>query len=713
MIQIRSISQICQKAVLIAILFFVVCVIFPVQARADNLTLYYDGMNHTYVAPPISLQINGQELAGLPMPPVIIDDRTFVPVREVFEALGAVVIWQATTNEIYIGYEGKLIILQIDNLAANIDGSQLIMDVSPKIINDKTMIPLRFASEGLGLDVGWDPTLRIASVSKKLPTISAPPTAPPPMALPQAPSDSPDTPRDISEGKIPVLSYPETQITGITIPNDGLSVFSITATGPISKVDTFPLFGNRIVLDFYNAEMAASKTSWPVDSAIIERIRMAQNQTEPEKITRIVFDLEVAATYRVTISPDRKEVFVIFEDNIVNNVRFNSDSAGDSVDITLSNAAAVNVLHLTNPNRVVIDVPYATISDIFAQNVDGRYVSEIHAEQFEAYTARITLKLNQKVQHTISTNGSTITVQISEPTFLNIMYDEDTKIISISKGNHNVTAADVTHYDFYDFNQYILSLPVDLSAVIGYGEYIVHDDYLHSIVIQNNPFGLTELTINKRRPLVAQVTDDNANIYIKLLRPQEVYSKIVIIDPGHGGNDPGAAHFGLVEKNLNLSISQKVMALIEQDGRIKAYATRNSDVFVELIDRSTFGNDIGDLFISIHNNASEYNPNAHGIETYYYNRDLGNHIGMSSKVAAEKLHRRLLEYLGSFERKLSHNNLSVIRESTIPAVFLEIGFISNEEEAALLAAENYQWLVAQAIFDGIIEIFEVYTPRRD
>jgi len=690
------------------------CAAFPARVYAEPLVLHYDGMAHTYVAPPITLQINGRTLTDLPMPPVIINDRTLVPARETFEALGAVVIWQPTSQEIYIGYEGKLIILQINNLVVNIDGVTQPMDTHPRIINGKTMIPLRFASEARGLDVGWDPVSRVASVGIRMPVITQPPTmeSPSSVSLPQQSGDSLDIPRDISEYKIPEANYPETKITGVNIPDDRVSVFSVTASGPISKVDTFPLSGNRIVLDFYNAEMAANRTSWAVGSALVERVRMAQNQTEPEKITRVVFDLEVAAAYRVEISPDRTEVFVIFESNIVNSVHFHTNSQGDYVDISLNSAAAVNIIHLTNPDRIVIDVPYATISDISTRQVNGRFVREMRTNQFESYTARIVLELNQKVSHTVVTDGLTVTVRISEPTFRNIEYDEDTKTITISKGGLNVSATNIVHYDFYDFKKYILSLPADLSAAIGHGEYMVHDDYLQSIAIQNNRSGFTELTLNTRRTIVARVTDDHANIYIKLLRPQEVYNRIVVIDPGHGGRADGAAHFGLREKDLNLSIAQKVMALIEQDGRIKAYATRNSDVYVELIDRSTFGNDIGDLFISIHNNASDRNPNAHGTETYYYNHSFDHLLGITGKEAAEILHRRLLERLGSFDRRVEHKNLSVTRESTIPAVLLEIGFISNEEEAARLATEAYQQLAAQAIFDGIIEIFEVYTPRR-
>jgi N-acetylmuramoyl-L-alanine amidase len=106
------------------------------------------------------------------------------------------------------------------------------------------------------------------------------------------------------------------------------------------------------------------------------------------------------------------------------------------------------------------------------------------------------------------------------------------------------------------------------------------------------------------------------------------------------------------------------------------------------------------------------NPNAHGTEAFYYRHEFDHLLWITGKEAADILHGRLVENLESHPRRVVHNNLAVTRESTVPAVLLEIGFMSNEEEAARLANEEYQWLAAQAIFDGIVEIFGGYTPRR-
>ena len=80
-----------------------------------------------------------------------------------------------------------------------------------------------------------------------------------------------------------------------------------------------------------------------------------------------------------------------------------------------------------------------------------------------------------------------------------------------------------------------------------------------------------------------------------------IEKKVIVLDPGHGGKDPGAIFSGLYEKTLNLDIAKRVQALLKEDKRFEVYMTRENDVFVELIDRAKFANDKNaNLFVSIH-----------------------------------------------------------------------------------------------------------------
>lgn len=120
-----------------------------------NLRLTYDYTVHNYNAEAVYIKINGLELEGLEMPPIIMNNFTLVPAREVLETLGAVVDWKKETEEIYIAYEDDITIIKINSNNANCNGVIKEMPVPFKIINNKTMVPVRFISEAFGFGVNW------------------------------------------------------------------------------------------------------------------------------------------------------------------------------------------------------------------------------------------------------------------------------------------------------------------------------------------------------------------------------------------------------------------------------------------------------------------------------------------------------------------------------------------------------------------------------
>ena len=112
-----------------------------------NMNLYYDGKMHHYQAAEVNIEINGETMKIEDMPPVILEDRTLVPARAVFETMGAEVAWNADTKEVYIKKQSDVVILKIDDEIGIKNGIAFSMDVPAKIVNDRTMIPVRAVSE--------------------------------------------------------------------------------------------------------------------------------------------------------------------------------------------------------------------------------------------------------------------------------------------------------------------------------------------------------------------------------------------------------------------------------------------------------------------------------------------------------------------------------------------------------------------------------------
>lgn len=171
--------------------------------------------------------------------------------------------------------------------------------------------------------------------------------------------------------------------------------------------------------------------------------------------------------------------------------------------------------------------------------------------------------------------------------------------------------------------------------------------------------------------------------------------KVIVLDAGHGDHDSGAVGVtGKLEKDLNLSLILKVEALLKKVSGVKVVLTRDDDTFVTLTDRAKIANELGaDVFISIHANSAS--SSASGTETYYYkNQD---------KALATIIHKHLVSATGFKDRKVKPGNLSVLRNTKMPASLLEIGFLSNKTEEAAMFEEDFQNRVAQGIVDGIKE----------
>jgi len=172
----------------------------------------------------------------------------------------------------------------------------------------------------------------------------------------------------------------------------------------------------------------------------------------------------------------------------------------------------------------------------------------------------------------------------------------------------------------------------------------------------------------------------------------------VVIDPGHGGEDPGAeGASGSYEKDFTLAVSLKVARLLEDVPEVEAHLTRDKDIFLssETRDRPNFANELeADLFISIHANTFA-DPTVTGTETFYYH---DNSLGLATII-----HRHVAQATGFRDRGVTQENFFVLRDTTMPAALLEIGYLTNPEDERVMLTETFQQSVAEAIVEGIKE----------
>lgn len=176
---------------------------------------------------------------------------------------------------------------------------------------------------------------------------------------------------------------------------------------------------------------------------------------------------------------------------------------------------------------------------------------------------------------------------------------------------------------------------------------------------------------------------------------------IVVIDPGHGGPDPGAIGIGgIQEKEIVIDVSRQVANLLERQG-IQVVLTRPDDRDLDLEPRVQIARQVNaTVFVSIHANAiSMSRPEINGVETYYYSSP-------ASARLAQSIHNRLLQMTGSRDRGVRSSRFYVLRRTTMPAVLVETGFVTGQEDAPRLAMANYRTLLAEAISRGILEYLQ-------
>ncbi len=175
--------------------------------------------------------------------------------------------------------------------------------------------------------------------------------------------------------------------------------------------------------------------------------------------------------------------------------------------------------------------------------------------------------------------------------------------------------------------------------------------------------------------------------------------KRICIDAGHGGKDPGAVgRSGLNEKDVNMQVALKVADLLMD--RYTVVMTRTDDQYVSLGKRCDIANQSKSrLFVSIHCNAAE-NHEANGIETFHY------YTSTRGKLFANAIQRGLIALTDRRDRGVKAAGFQVLRDTSMPATLVELGFITNTEEEQLLQKEEFQNACAKAIVKGIDDFFD-------
>lgn len=198
-------------------------------------------------------------------------------------------------------------------------------------------------------------------------------------------------------------------------------------------------------------------------------------------------------------------------------------------------------------------------------------------------------------------------------------------------------------------------------------------------------------------------------------------AKLIMIDPGHGGEDSGAQGPGIDEKDLVLQVAKDLRQELVQYG-FKVVMTRDKDQFIPLDERSARARELGvDFMVSLHANSAG-NGAAHGVETYIVTAPgypsttsasvdgpdrnapgyVGNDVAGASAILGYSIHRSLIKTMNVHDRGLRHARFLVLRDTPCPSTLVEMGFLSNPEEAKRMKSKEFGIQLVEALTAGIL-----------
>lgn len=656
-------------------------------AKNVSMNLFYDGKNHAYNAQEITIKIDGKELVPADMPAVAVDGRTMLPMRLIATELGCEVLWTEATKQAFVINDDYTIAFTLDSKTGHKNGEEFTMDVPAKNMNDRTMLPVRALANALDLTITWEDATRTVNIST-------------------SGAVAPEDPVDV------VLPSDAVKVTSVSVPESTTSkqIFTISTSKAMIKYDEIYLDDSRIVLDIANATNGLASTISKTNSSIVTGIRTAQHEENGVSYTRVVLDLSGKKDYTITQSADQTKLIVTFNKVVVEDISLTHKSDTDKIQISGDGSFGASVYTLANPNRIVVDITNAEseLADEFSvKNLE--YITAARAGMFNADTLRIVFEVDQLTDFTWKEDNGEMTLEVKKSTLANLSFDTEDNVLYLEK-DKSIDIDDVEFNDHYLDGYYEVVLPGNYKGIYGYGKMQVGGDAVESIQL-DTVSGETIIRFNQNQIQAYEIEEENGNYAIYAKNPKEVYDRVLLLDAGHGGSAPGTSANGMVEKAVNLKLTLEIEKNL-RNSDIKVYLTRDRDTNPDNNSRARTANQIADLMVSIHMNAAEDNTAANGTETLYKTHSNEVNSRLTSLKAAEIMQSHLVPAMNTTNRGVKERtDLLILNATTVPAVLIETGFLTNPGDASKIANDDYLDEAAEAISDAIIEAMFNYKLR--
>lgn len=387
----------------------------------------------------------------------------------------------------------------------------------------------------------------------------------------------------------------------------------------------------------------------------------------------------------------------------------------DVITLIMNNHKGYKAARVTEPDRIVIDFENVKSSEeVQTVKTDLDYVTGINYYGIDSNITRVEINLKGMDNFTVDTisGGCKITVEKPINTDMSYVNNFDRVYFSLKGIKLANTSSTITKYfkDEYDSEnkRYTIIIPWSSSISLADEDFNINDSLLDSVKIyRDEETRDTKIEFNAKKELKFYTTfnDKRNQTEINLLEPAKEDERLVVIDPGHGGQDPGATKNSVTEKELNLAIALKLEELLKKNN-VRTYMMRQDDTFVGLYDRPFIANELNaTLFLSIHNNSID-NSKVRGTETLYYPEKDGD-TSFTGEKFAQLIQDTLIKKVDTVNRKtVERPGLVVLKYTKMPASLVEVGFLTNPTDLSNLQNKTFQQKTAEALCDAILKSLE-------
>ncbi len=686
------------KKFVLSFLFLLTILSINIEARSLNIN------GKVKEAVDVNLNINGVDKKS-PTPSFVIDGVTYVPVRFVSETLGYKVEWIHKTSTVGI-HGDKTIWFPVGKNFVNMGNGRV---ETPKGViallinvdggaNATTYVPVRYLSEYMGKKVGWIQKTRTVTIAdgKEKDEATATDLLDGPEITTPPPTEEIVKPKEETVGKV-------------TLQAKNVDYDSST----VKLIFTFNEKPN------YEVKVGETSTTIIIKNADVNKSLVGQDKSMIQNSDKYIIqkqgeDLVISFNKtkgEITVydSDDGKSIIVtdtfLFSDITKENV-----NGKESIVIKNMGKQNYNKMILEKPKRIILDFMDSNMASGHYKEfpIELAFVKYIRSSQFipdKNYKktdriVRVVFDIDKDVEHpnlVIKTVGNDLVVTPERTLYDNFKF-------RTSGTTRNLTIKGITNDLPFNYDQAQNRITINVGGRIPNGSIKYNDSLVKDLDVTDGV-----LTINLLRAVSVNVDPQSPDMTLNISRVKTGKNSdyFILLDPGHGGTDPGAIHTpsGVKEVDVIKPIQRLLESRLVSMGYRVQKTNDTEDSYKTLSERTGMSNSLKpDVFISIHANIADSSA-AKGLEVYYCTSPS---MEPNQKEFGQMVINAIERSIGEKTRGLKMEKYYVLKNTTAPAILIETGFLSNAAERAKLLTPEYQSKIVDGIINGIEDFLEEY-----